>query len=337
MTQALRLGLVGLGAVGAATVRRLQEQADLLADRAGRPLQLVAVSARDAGKNRGVALDAYRWYADPLELAAAPDLDVVIELIGGAEGTARAVVTAALTQGKAVVTANKALLATHGLTLGALAAQQQVPLLFEAAVAGGVPIIKTIREALAANRISQIRGVLNGTCNDILSRMAREDCDFPHALQAAQAAGYAEADPTQDIDGYDPAQKMTILAMLAFGVALTPEQVKRSGIRHLTRHDVLQARRDGKIIRLVACATQHADGTIHLSVAPEMLLPHDPLAQLQGPMNAVIIQADLVGQLILTGAGAGGDATASAVIADVLDVARQGSACGNPFPVKLRT
>lgn len=318
----LRLGLAGLGAVGVATARCLQAQAEQLAARAGRPLQLVAVSARDATRDRGVDVSRCRWHDDPVSLAQSDDLDIIIELMGGAEGKARATVTAALQQGKAVVTANKALLATHGLALAGLAEQTGAPLLFEASVAAGVPVIKVIRESLSANRITALRGVINGTCNDILSSMAREDCDFAQALLAAQQAGFAEADPTQDIDAYDPAQKLVILAMLAFGQRFTPEQVNRHGIRAITRHDVLQARRDGKVIRLVVSATRQDNGTVALAVAPEMLLAHEPLAQLHGPMNAVTITSDLTGSMTLSGMGAGGAATSSAVIADIIDIAR---------------
>jgi len=317
----LRLGIAGLGAVGVAVVRRLQQRADDLAVRAGRPLQLVAVSARDATRERGIDVSAYRWHDDPVTLAQADDLDVVIELIGGAEGKARATVTAALQKGKAVITANKALLATHGMALAGLAEQHNAPLAFEASVAGSVPVIKVLRESLSANRMRSIRGIINGTCNDILTRMAREDCDFAQALQAAQQAGYAEADPTQDIDGYDPVQKISILAMLAFGVHFDLTQVHRHGIRHLQRHDILQARRDGMMVKLIATATRHDNGSIHIAVAPEMLLAQDPLALLPGAMNAVTLVGDLTGAMTLTGAGAGGDATASAVIADIIDLA----------------
>lgn len=321
----LRLGVVGLGAVGLATVKVLQDQASLLAERAGRPIQIVAVCARNAMRDRGVDLSSYRWYDDALALTQADDIDVVIELIGGAEGAARALVTTALQKGKAVVTANKALLSVHGVALAGLAEKARTVLAFEAAVAGGMPVIKLLREGMSANHITSIRGILNGTCNDILSRMAREDCDFPQALQAAQSAGFAEADPTLDIDGYDAMQKIALLAMIAFGVHFDLGQISRKGIRHIQRHDILQARRDGKMIKLIASASRQGD-KIRVSVAPETLLANDPLALLQGPMNAAMIQGHLTGAITLTGAGAGGEPTASAVLADVLDIAQGRSA-----------
>jgi homoserine dehydrogenase len=322
VSQLLKIGIAGLGSVGIATISCLQRQQEMLTARAGKRLELVAVSARDRERARGVDLSAYRWYDDPVALAQAEDLDVIIELIGGAEGKARATVTAALQRGTAVVTANKALLASHGLALAALTEQRQTPLLFEAAVAAGVPVIKTLREALTASRILSLRGIINGTCNDILSRMAVADCDFSAALHAAQAAGFAEADATQDIDGHDAAQKLSLLAMIAFGRKIDPAQIDRHGIRNLSRHDVIQAKRDGKIIRLVAAAQLKSDGVPQLRVAPEWLLPQDPLAQLQGPMNGLVIETELAGSLTLSGLGAGGDATATAVIADLVDLAR---------------
>ncbi len=317
----LRLGIVGLGAVGLATVQILQEQAATLAARAGRPLQIVAVCARNQGRDRGVDMSGYRWFDDALQLTQADDIDVVVELIGGAEGAARALVTSALQQGKAVVTANKALLAAHGVALAGLAEKNDAPLAFEAAVAGGVPIIKLLREGMSANQVTSIRGILNGTCNYILSRMAREDSDFEQALRAAQEAGFAEADPTLDIDGYDAMQKIALLAMLAFGVHFDVGQISRKGIRHIARHDVLQARRDGKMIKLIASATRQGD-KIHIGVAPETLLLQDPLAALPGAMNAVTLIGDRTGPITITGAGAGGMPTASAVVADIVDIAR---------------
>lgn len=318
---ALRIGIVGLGAVGLGTVQLLQDQAELLALRAGRPLQLVAVSARDAKRKRVPDVSAYRWHDDPLSMAAADDLDVIVELIGGQEGTALHLATSALQRGKAYVTANKAMLSKHGVKLATLAEVQGAQLCFEAAVGGGVPVIKALREGMVANKVTSIRGILNGTCNYILSRMAREDCDFAAALKAAQDAGYAEADPTLDIDGHDALQKITVLAMAAFGGSFDVSQVQPQGIRGLQRHDVLQARRDGMMIKLVASATRQGD-KVRVSVMPETLLLHDPLAALPGSMNAITLHGEYTGPITMTGAGAGGTVTACAVIADIIDIAR---------------
>ncbi len=319
----LRLGMAGLGAVGVATVRALQEQQEMLTQRAGRKLRLVAVSARNRHGDRGVDLSGYRWHDDPAGLAEAEDVDVVIELMGGAEGAARALVAGALRRGKSVVTANKSLLALHGLELAGLAETTGAQLAFEAAVAGGVPVIKVLREAMAANRITKIRGILNGTCNDILSRMMRENIAFDQALRAAQAAGYAEADPSQDIDGIDPAQKIALLALLAFGKSVDPATIPCTGIRGITHQHVAEARRDGLALKLIATATM-IGGDIRLGVQPEKLPEQDPFAALDGPTNAIELHGDLVGTLTLIGPGAGGRATASAVIADLVDIARGG-------------
>lgn len=317
----LRIGIAGLGAVGIAAVQTLREQADLLERRAVCRLQIVAVSARTQGRNRGVDLSDYRWHDDPVSLAAADDIDVIVELMGGAEGTPRALVTESLRNGKSVVTANKALLAAHGIALAQLAEASGKHLAFEAAVAGGVPVIKTLREALAANRVTKIRGILNGTCNDILSRMAREGVEFDQALRAAQEAGYAEADPSQDIDGFDAMQKIMLLAMIAFGVRLKADQIPCRGIRDIQLHDVVQARRDGLAIKLIAAAEMTAAGEVRIQVRPEKLRANDAFAVLGGPTNAIELHGDMTGPITLIGAGAGGAATASAVIADLVDIA----------------
>ncbi|MEJ0063479.1 MAG: homoserine dehydrogenase [Alphaproteobacteria bacterium] len=330
--QPLRIGLAGLGTVGVAAIKILREQKDLLAARAGRDMRLVAVSARDRSRDRGVDLSGCRWHDDPASFAADPDIDVVVELMGGAGGAARNLVTAALKAGKSVVTANKALLAAHGVELAAITEQTGAALAFEAAVAGGVPVIKVLREAMAANRVTRIRGILNGTCNDILSRMAWENVDFDQALKAAQDAGYAEADPSQDIDGFDAMQKIALLAMIAGGGTVDLSRIEVAGIRDIVRHDVLQAKRDGMTIKLIAGA-ELSGGKARIRVKPEKLMASDPLAQLSGPTNVIELHGDFSGPIMLIGAGAGGSVTASAIVADLVDIA-----CGRktlPFGVPV--
>ena len=231
MTRPLSIGLAGLGTVGAGVLTVLRDNAALISARAGRPIAVTAVSARDRGRDRGVPLGGLRWYDDPVALAADAGVDVVVEAIGGSEGPARALVEAALAAGKPVVTANKALLAVHGAMLGAAADAARVPLAFEAAVAGGIPAIKALREGLAANRITRVAGILNGTCNYILTVMRERGREFADVLADAQRLGYAEADPAFDIDGIDAAHKLTILAALAFGRPVAFDELYVEGIR----------------------------------------------------------------------------------------------------------
>jgi homoserine dehydrogenase len=333
MAEPMRVGVAGLGTVGAATVRMVQSRADVLAARSGRPVAVVAVSSRDRAKDRGFDASGMIWFDDPVTLARSPEIDVFVELIGGAEGPARAAVTAALESGKAVVTANKALLAAHGMELARLAEQQGGALAFEAAVAGGIPVIKTLREALAGNAVRRVAGILNGTCNYILSKMEQETLPFDACLAEAQRLGYAEADPTFDIGGFDAAHKLAILASLAFGTAIDAEAIHVEGIETITLADLLAADDLGYRVKLLGVAERTHNG-VEARVHPTMVAKSAPLAQVMGVTNAVSIDADPLGALTLVGPGAGGDATASSVVADIADLARE-SRCaplGLPSP-----
>jgi homoserine dehydrogenase len=287
MTTSLRVGIAGLGTVGASVIRLLDRQADALAARTGRKISVTAVSARDKSRDRGVEFADAKWFDDP-----------VVELIGGAEGPAREAVEAALASGKPVVTANKALLAKHGMPLARLAEEKRVALAFEASVAGGIPIVKTLREGLAGNEISRVYGILNGTCNYILSRMEQEGLSFDDCLKEAQRLGYAEADPTLDA-----------------------EAIHVEGITSIRLEDLRSADELGYRIKLLGVAQRTADG-IEQRVHPTMVPKSSAIAQVMGVTNAVTIDADAVKELTLVGPGAGGDATASAVVADIADVAR---------------
>jgi homoserine dehydrogenase len=322
----LRVALVGLGTVGGGVIRLLQTNADLIARRAGCPIQIVAISARDRNKDRGVDLSPYEWVDDMTTLATRDDIDVVVELIGGADGPALTLARQCLSVGKPFVTANKAMLAHHGLDLAALAEKAGVALKYEAAVAGGIPVIKGMREGAAANEISRVYGILNGTCNYILTTMekAKESGNprgFDEVLKEAQELGYAEADPSFDIDGVDAAHKLTILASLAFGTELDFDSVATTGIRHVIAADIAEAAALGYRIRLVGMAENGPDGLFQ-RVHP-MLVPLDhPLAHVDGSLNAVVAEGNFVGRLFFQGRGAGDGPTASAVVADLIDVAR---------------
>jgi homoserine dehydrogenase len=307
--------------VGASVVRIIAKTCHRIERRAGRPLALAAVSARNARKDRGVDLSGVPFLADPVSLATRPDVDVVVELIGGAEGAARALVESALKSGKPVVTANKALLAAHGPALAKLAEVQGVPLMFEASVAGGIPVVKTLREGLVGNRPRRLVGILNGTCNYILTRMEREGLSFEACLVEAQKLGYAEADPSFDVDGNDTAHKLAILTSLAFGTQIAADCIYLEGIRSITIDDIRAAWDLGYKIKLLGVALRTATG-IEQRVHPTMIPYDSALAQVDGVLNAVSIDSDLVKSLLLVGPGAGGDATASAVVADLIDIAR---------------
>jgi homoserine dehydrogenase len=320
VTRPLRVGIAGLGTVGASVIHILDRQNEAIAQRGGKPVQVVAISARDRSKDRGFDLARFTWFDNPVELAGSADVDCVVELVGGADGAALETVRMALSHGKHVVTANKALLAKHGLELARLAEEKGVSLAFEASVAGGIPIIKTLREALPANRISRLYGILNGTCNYILSRMELEGLTFQECLKDAQRLGYAEADPTFDVEGFDTAHKLAILTSLAFGTQIDAEAIYVEGISSITPLDLAMAKELGFRIKLLGVAERTKTG-IEQRVHPTMVPRTSSIAQVMGVTNAVTIDADAVRELTLIGPGAGGDATASAVVADIADVA----------------
>jgi homoserine dehydrogenase len=303
-------------------LKLLRDNADIVAARAGRPIAVTAVSARDRTKDRGVPLTGLRWYEDPVALAADPAVDVIVELIGGSEGPARALVEAAIAADKPVVTANKALLAVHGADLAAAAESRNVPLAFEAAVAGGIPVIKAIREGLAGNRILRIAGILNGTCNYILTQMRERGREFAEVLADAQKLGYAETDPSFDIDGIDAAHKLAILAALAFGRPVAFDAVYVEGIRRISALDIAFAGELGYRIKLLGIASQTETG-IETRVHPCMVPQSAPIAGVDGVFNAVVAEGDFVGRVMLEGRGAGAGPTASAVVADLIDLARR--------------
>jgi homoserine dehydrogenase len=324
---ALRIAIAGLGTVGSGVLRLLRAQHDLLSVRAGRPIEVVAVSARDRGKPRDGDLSACRWLDDPVGLASVADVDVVVELIGGDEGPARKLVEAALANGKSVVTANKALLARHGVALARLAEANDVTLAYEASVCGGIPIIKGLREGLAANAVSELHGILNGTCNYILSQMRDTGRPFDEVLAEAQALGYAEADPSFDIDGIDTAHKLAILTAVAFGTEVDLPSVHVEGIRHIGALDITYADELGYAIKLLGIARRAEDG-IEQRVHPCMVPKGAAIAAADGVYNAVVAQGDFAEKVNFVGRGAGGGPTASAVVADLIDIAR-----GNRVPV----
>jgi homoserine dehydrogenase len=320
MKTALKIAIAGLGTVGAGVVQLLDRQAELLAVRAGRRLIVAAVSARDRRRDRGVDLSAVRWYEDAVAMAADPEIDIVVELIGGAEGVAPAVIEAALAQKKHVVTANKALMAEHGTRFATRAEEAGVALSFEAAVAGGIPVIKTLRESLAGNRVSRVYGILNGTSNYILTTMRETGREFAEVLAEAQKLGYAEADPSFDIDGVDAAHKLAILASVAFGRPVDLAGVYTEGIRHISRLDIDFAEELGFRIKLLGIARM-TDHGLEQRVHPCMVPRATPIAAVEGVFNAVVAEGDFVGRVVLEGRGAGAFPTASSVAADLVDIA----------------
>ncbi len=319
MLAPLKVGLAGLGTVGSSVVQLIAE--GQLAARCGRPVEVVAVTARDKAKDRGVDLSGIRWFDDPVALASDPEIDVFVELIGGEGDPAKAAIETALAAGKSVVTANKALLAKHGLALAQLAEANGVALNFEAAVAGGIPIIKTLREGFAGNSFARIYGILNGTCNYILTRMEQEKLSFAECLKDAQRLGYAEADPTFDVEGFDTAQKLAILASIAFGTKVDSESIYVEGISSIAPADLLAADELGYRIKLLGVAVK-TDAGIEQRVHPTMVPKDSAIAQVMGVTNAVTVDADGIAPITLVGPGAGGLATASAVVADIGDIAR---------------
>jgi homoserine dehydrogenase len=316
----LKVAVAGLGTVGAETVRLLAAQADLITARCGRPVVVTAVSARSRGKDRGVDLSGLAWYDDPVTMAREADADLICELIGGSEGTAKEVVETALAAGRHVVTANKALIAHHGAALAVAAEEKGLALNYEAAVAGGIPIIKALREGLSGNRLSSVYGILNGTCNYILTVMRATGRDFSDVLADAQALGYAEADPSFDVDGVDAAHKLAILTSLAFGTQVDFDKVHIEGIRHVSAVDIQFAEELGYRIKLLGIARQ-TDHGVEQRVHPCMVPVATPIATVDDVFNAVVAEGDAVGRSVYEGRGAGAGPTASAVLADILDVA----------------
>jgi homoserine dehydrogenase len=321
MAEALRVGIAGLGTVGASVVRVMSGKAAELTRQCGRDLVVAGVSARDRSRDRGIDLGAATWFDNPVELAGAAEIDVFVELIGGEEGPALACVKAALEAGRHVVTANKALLARHGVALAEVAEKKGVLLNYEAAVAGGIPVIKTMREAMAGNSVSRVFGILNGTCNYILTRMEAEGLSFDACLKDAQRLGYAEADPTFDIEGHDTAHKLSILTSLAFGTQIAADDIYMEGISNISQADIRAASELGYRIKLLGVA-QKTDSGIEQRVHPTMVPTASVIAQVHGVTNAVAIETDILGELLLSGPGAGGAATASAVVGDIADIAK---------------
>ncbi len=320
MSEPLNIGLAGLGTVGSGLLSLFETHKDRLTEMLGREIRIVAVSARDRSKGRGTDIGAFKWFDDAVKLAVDPSIDVLVELIGGDEGIARKCVEAALGAKKHVVTANKALLARHGVELARLAEKNKVALNFEAAVAGGIPVIKTMREALAGNQIRRVYGILNGTCNYILTKMQEEHRAFADVLKEAQAKGYAEADPTFDIGGFDTAHKLTLLTSLAFGTRVAFDQIHIEGIQTITQADIEAADELGYRIKLLGVA-QITESGIEQRVHPAMLPKDTAIAEVAGVTNAVAIDGDFSGNLLLVGPGAGARPTASAVASDLVDIA----------------
>jgi homoserine dehydrogenase len=334
-----RIGVAGLGTVGAALVRMLQGDQDIILRRGGRPILATHVAARNRNKNRGVDLSGSTWMDDAVSLARDTDIDLFVELIGGEDGPAYAAIRAALERGVPVVTANKALLAKHGVELARIAETAGTTIGFEAAVAGGIPVIKTLREGLGSASITRVYGIMNGTCNYILSRMSEsmnnaksrnwpsnagegdEDLSFEACLKEAQALGYAEADPTFDIEGHDTAHKLAILTTLCFQTEIAPDAMLIEGISHITQVDIKVAADLGYKIKLLGIAERKPDG-VEQRVHPTLVPKGSAIAGVDGVLNAIALETDHVSELMLAGPGAGGDATAASVLSDILDIVR---------------
>ncbi len=328
----LRIAIAGLGTVGAGVIRLLDTNRDLIAARAGRPIEVTAVSARDRSKDRGVDHQRFHWEDDMTGLAAREDVDVVLELVGGSDGPALALSRATLAAGKGLVTANKAMIAHHGLALAEQAEELGAPLKFEAAVAGGIPVVKGLREGTSANALTKVYGILNGTCNYILTEMEATGADFAETLAEAQRLGYAESDPTFDIEGVDAAHKLSILAAIGFGARVDFASVRTTGIVAVRAADIAQADALGFVIRLIAEADTQ-DGKLLQRVRPCLVAKDHPLAPVDGPTNAVVAEGNFSGRLLFQGAGAGDGPTASAVVADLIDIARE--EVGAPFSMPV--
>ncbi|NUB46318.1 homoserine dehydrogenase [Fertoebacter nigrum] len=321
MAAPLRLGLAGLGTVGIGVVKIVQNHAGLIAARAGRPVVITAVSARDKSKARDADLSAYGWEADPVALAQRADVDVFIEVMGGHDGPAKAATEAAIAAGKDVVTANKALLAHHGQALAEAAEAAGRVIRFEAAVAGGIPVIKALTEGLAGNGMRRVMGVMNGTCNYILTRMQSAGLPYAEVFEEARQLGYLEADPNLDVGGIDAGHKLSLLAAIAFGTRVSFDAVELEGIGAISIDDIRHAADMGFRIKLLGVAQMTGRG-LEQRMTPCLVPADSPLGQLQGGTNMVVLEGDSVGQIVLRGAGAGMGPTASAVMGDVIDLAR---------------
>jgi homoserine dehydrogenase len=321
MSNTIRLGLAGLGTVGTGVLDILKTHGALVDARAGTGVVVKGIAAQSRNKDRGHDLSKLEWHDDPVALAKSANIDVFIELIGGDSGAAKDAVMAAIAAGKHVITANKALLAKHGVELAKRAEMAGVCLNFEAAVAGGIPVIKTLREGLAGNAPRKLFGILNGTCNYILTKMADEGRNFADVLKEAQDLGYAEADPTFDVGGFDTAHKLSLLSALAFGTEVNAEAIAIEGIEAITLDDIRNASEMGYKIKLLGVAVRH-DAGVEQRVHPTLVPKGSPVSDTDGVFNAVVIKGDFVGDLMLEGRGAGGHPTASAVVADIIDVAR---------------
>ncbi|RHZ92611.1 homoserine dehydrogenase [Cereibacter sphaeroides] len=321
MAAPLRLGIAGLGTVGIGVVKIIQRHADLIAARAGRPVTITAVCARDRSKNRDADLSGYAWETDAVALAERADVDVFVEVMGGSEGAARASTEAALAAGKDVVTANKALLAHHGQALAEMAEAAGLAIRFEAAVAGGIPVIKALTEGLAGNQMRRVMGVMNGTCNYILTRMETAGLPYDHVFEEARQLGYLEADPNLDVGGIDAGHKLSLLASIAFGTRVSFDDVQLEGIGQISIDDIRHAGDLGFRIKLLGVAQVSGRG-LEQRMTPCLVPADSPLGQLQGGTNMVVLEGDSVGQIVLRGPGAGEGPTASAVMGDVIDLAR---------------
>ncbi|WP_113265858.1 homoserine dehydrogenase [Agrobacterium cavarae] len=321
MADSLRIGIAGLGTVGSSLVRILQQRSNELAITCGRAIEIIAVSARDRSRDRGIDISGITWFDTPEDMAEKADIDVFVELVGGASGAAEKAVRAALARGLHVVTANKALLAKHGVELAKMAEEKGALLNFEAAVAGGIPIIKALRESLTGNHVSRIYGIMNGTCNYILTKMEKEGLSFEVCLKEAQRLGYAEADPAFDIEGNDTAHKLAILTTLAFGSKIAADDIYLEGITNISIEDIQAAADLGYRIKLLGVA-QLTESGIEQRVHPTMVPLDSVIAQVDGVTNAVAVESDILGELLMVGPGAGGNATASAVLGDVADIAK---------------
>lgn len=321
MSSELKIGIAGLGTVGVGVVKIIQEKFTQLAEKTGKKIVITGVVAKDKTKDRGIDLTNFEWFESPVTLANSNNIDVFVELIGGAEGAAADAVRAALNNGKHVVTANKALISKHGVELAKLAEQKKVSLNFEASVAGGIPIIKAIKESLAGNNIKKITAILNGTCNYILSQMSSTGRDFGIILKDAQKLGYAEADPSFDIDGIDAAHKLSILTSLAFGIKPNLDAMYIEGIRGLSQRDIKYAHQFNFNIRLLGICSLKNDGTIEQRVHPCLISANSDIGRITGATGALRLECDALGGFFLSGAGAGQMPTASAVLSDICDVA----------------